>query len=113
GAAILTGWASWLLVNSVCHDPVTLTMQGWPPLISASVALAVCCILLVRLGCPHAPACASALIVALGAASSPVALIGMAVGVMALTAQAVVVSRVVGVNVPLWFPRRTMLESAL
>lgn len=106
-SAVAVGWASWSLVSFVCHNEVTLAMGGWPPLVSASLALAMCCLVLVHLGCPHAPACASALIVALGAASSLSALLGMAIGVATLTAQAILISRVAGVNVPLWSPRPT------
>ncbi len=79
-----------------------MAMGGWPPLVSASLALAACCLVLVHLGCPHAPACPSALIVALDAASNLSALLGMAIGVATLIAQAILISRVVGVNVPLW-----------
>lgn len=112
-SAIVVGWASWSVVSFVCHKEVSLTMEGWPPLVSASVALAVCCVVLVRLQCPHAPACASALIVALGAASTSFALLGMAIGVATLTAQAILISRVAGVNVPLWSPRRSGVGHAL
>lgn len=104
-SAIAVGSASWNLVSFACGREVLLEMGGWPTLVSASLALAVSCILLIWLACPHAPACATALILALGAASDWTALLGMAVGVLALTAEAVLISRVVGVNVPIWSTR--------
>ncbi len=48
----------------------------------APFAMAATCVLLVCLSCPHAPACASALIAALGAADGWVPLLGMAAGVV-------------------------------
>ena len=104
-AAIGCGTAVWHLVCWVCQTEVTLATGGLPLLVSASLALAVSCIALVWLACPHAPACASALILALGAASSWPALLGMVIGVVTLTGEAILISRIAGVNMPLWSPR--------
>ena len=104
-AAIVCGLVVWHVVSYACQAEVTLATGGWPLYVSASLALAASCIVLVLLTCPHAPACASALIVALGAASSWSALLGMGVGVVTLTAQAILIGRVAGVNVPIWSPR--------
>lgn len=105
GSAIVCGWVSWHVVSFLSGQAVAPTTQGAPLLVSASLALALTCILLVRLRCPHAPACASALIVAVGAAGDWLAVLGMAVGVVLITAEAVLISRLAGVNVPLWLPR--------
>ena len=78
---------------------------GWPILVSASMAMAVVCVLLVRLACPHAPACASALITAVGAADGWAPLLGMAAGVILLTAQAILIGRLAGVGTPIWSSR--------
>ncbi len=102
---IAVGYATWRLVSFASGHPVSLETGGWPVLVSASLAMPVSCVLLVRLGCPHAPACASALITALGAADGWVALLGMAAGVVLLTVQAVLISRMLGVRVPIWAPR--------
>lgn len=104
-SAIAAGVAIWHFVTMICGEPVSLDMSGWPILASASLALAVTCILLVWLACPHAPACATALIIALGAANGWSDLLGMASGVVLLTAQAILISRIAGINVPIWFPR--------
>ena len=108
-AAILSGWAVWHLVSLICGQPLTLELAGWPVFISGALALAVSCVLLVRLSCPHAPACATALIIALGAASDWAALLGMAAGVLLLTTQAVMISRIAGINMPTWSPDRDHL----
>ncbi len=112
GSAIVCGWVSWHVVSFVSGQAVSPTTQGAPLLVSASLALALTCILLVRLRCPHAPACASALIVAVGAAGDWLAVLGMAVGVVLITAEAVLISRLAGVNVPLWLPRPRISPAA-
>ena len=76
----------------------------WPTFLSAALALAVTCMLLVRLSCPHAPACASALLIALGAVTDWVELLALAVAVVVLTVQAVCINRIAGLNVPIWSP---------
>ena len=61
---ISVGYATWQLVGIAAGEPVLMATGGWPVLASASIAIAVSAILLIRLDCPHAPGCASALIVA-------------------------------------------------
>ncbi len=102
---IAVGCVTWWLVSAATGDPVSLETGGWPVLASASLAMAATCALLVCLTCPHAPACASALITALGAADGWVPLLGMAGGVVLLTVQAALISRLAGVSTPIWSPR--------
>jgi len=105
GSGILCGWACWHVVSLLSGEAVFPSMHGCALLLSAAMALALTCVMLVRLSCPHAPACASALIVAVGVAGNWLTVLGMAVGVVLITAEAVVISRLAGVNVPLWAPR--------
>ena len=109
-AAMAAGIIVWHFVSFIAGRPVTLEMNGWPIIASASLALALCCVLLVWLSCPHAPACATALIIALGAANDWIALVGMAIGVALLTVQAVLINRVAGVSMPTWTNRQTPLQ---
>lgn len=99
---ISAGLAIWALTSLVCGRPVSLGTGGWLVFASASLALGITCSLLVWLSCPHAPACASALIVALGAVTDWSGLIGMLAGVLLLTGQAVMLNRIAGVNIPRW-----------
>ena len=69
---------------------------------SASLALAVTSVLLVRLACPHPPSCASSLIVAMGGVTDWFGVLLMAVAVVWITAQAVAMSLLAGVPVPTW-----------
>jgi CBS-domain-containing membrane protein len=103
--AMAAGLAVWSAVTFVGGQPVSLPDGGWPVFVSASLALAAACALLVRLNCPHAPACATALIIALGAATSWLDLLGMAAGVLLLTTQAVWLNRAAGVRTPHWSPQ--------
>ena len=103
---IACGYAFW-------HIGVYCSSAGMSPevregviLISASLALAVTCFLLVRFSCPHAPACASALVIALGAVTTLTGVLYMAVAVVLMTAQAVSINRLACLPVPLWSPRR-------
>ncbi len=111
-SAILCGWVSWHVMSFLSGQAVSPTTQDAPLFVSASLALALTCILLIRLACPHAPACASALIVAVGAASDWVTVLGMVVGVVLITAEAVVISRLAGVKVPFWSPRPKVSTTA-
>jgi CBS-domain-containing membrane protein len=104
--AMACGLATWLLVGFVSGSPVSLEAGGWPAVISASLALALTCLLLVRLSTPHAPACASALIVAVGGVTGWLGVPAMALGVVIVTLQAVCVYRLAGLNTPIWSPRR-------
>jgi CBS-domain-containing membrane protein len=104
-SAIVAGYAIWGCVSLVTGKAVHMEAGGLPVFASASLALALTCVLLVSLSCLHAPACATALIIALGAANGPTAFVGMAIGVVLLTAQAVVMHRIANVKAPVWSPR--------
>ena len=101
---ISCGVGSLLVFSFLGGEAITL-QSGGAALCSASLALAGTCYCLVRCSCPHAPACASALIVALGAASTWTAVLGMAAAVVLVTAQAFALNRLVCLPVPLWAPR--------
>ncbi len=99
-----SGWAVWHLVSTVFGGPVSLQTGGLAPVVSASLALAATCVLLIRLSCPHAPPCASSLIIALGGVTDWLGVLLMAVAVVWITAQAVAMNRLAGVHVPTWSP---------
>ena len=103
---IFVGYVAWHAVSITSGCPVTLESGGWPATASASIAMALSSVLMVRLGCTHPPACGSALIAALGAAGGWVPMLGMVAGVVLLTLQAVLLSRLGGVSMPLWSSRR-------
>ena len=103
--AIAVGYATWRLVSIASGDPVSLEAGGWAVLASASMTMGLVCVLLVRLACPHPPACGSALVAALGVADGWVPLLGMVAGVVLLTLQAVLITRLAGVSTPLWSSR--------
>lgn len=102
---MVSGCAAWHLMTYLSGGMVSLQDGGWPLLCSASLALAVTSLLLVRLSYPHPPACASALIIALGGVTDWLALLAMAAAVVLLAFQAVCINRMVGVRVPTWSPR--------
>ena len=103
-SGMAAGWAVWYLVSAVVGGPVSIQTGGLAPVVSASLALAVTCVLLIRLSCPHAPACASSLIIALGGVTDWLGVLLMAVAVVWITAQAVAMNRLAGVHVPTWSP---------
>jgi CBS-domain-containing membrane protein len=103
--SIAAGYVVWWAVSYVAGHPVSLEAGGWPLIMSASMALALMCFLLVRLSCPHPPACGSGLVVALGAVTAPLDLLLMALVIVWLCVQAVALNRAVGVPVPTWSPR--------
>jgi len=100
------GYAVWHLMSHLIGEPVSMEAGGWPLFCSASLALGVNCLLLVRLSCPHPPACASSLVVALGAVTRWHDLLLMALVVVWLVVQAVAMNRFAGLPVPTWSPRR-------
>ena len=103
---LASGFAVWQLMNYLAGEPVSVQAGGWPLFCSASLALAVSCLLLVRLSCPHPPACASGMVVALGAINHGYDVVLMAVVVVWLTVQAVAMNRFAGMPGPTWSPRR-------
>ncbi len=102
--AITTGYAIWRVCSYFAGGAVSLQTRGFWVLCSASLALTVTCYLLVRFSCPHAPACASALIVAVGGVTTLAGVLYMAAAVILVTAQAVTFNRMACVPVPLWSP---------
>lgn len=104
-AAIATGLIVWHAVSFAYGHPVTLDAAQVPTFISGALGLALTCLLLIRLACPHAPACATALIIALGGVTDLFGALTIAVAVVVLTIQAVCINRLVGVRTPLWRPR--------
>jgi CBS domain-containing membrane protein len=105
-AAMACGYAAWLLVSKTSGAAVTIGSGNWTPILSAVPALAGCCLVLIRIACPHPPACGSGLVVALGAVTEPAEMLIMALAVIWLTAQAVFMNRLAGLPVPTWHPRR-------
>lgn len=104
--AMACGFAAWLLVSRLSGTTVTIGSGTWPPILSAVLALAGCCLVLIRIACPHPPACGSGLVVALGAVTQPTEMLIMALAVVWLTAQAVFMNRLAGLPVPAWRPRQ-------
>ncbi len=103
-SGLAAGWAAWYLTSLVVVGPVSMQSGGLAPVISASLALAATCALLVRMSCPHAPACTSCLIVALGGVTDWLGVLLMAFAVIWVTAQAFAMNRLAGVPVPTWSP---------
>jgi CBS domain-containing membrane protein len=99
------GYGVWHLVSYLAGGPVSVETGGWPMFVSAALALTLSCLLLVRISCPHPPACASSLVIALGAVTQWTSILLMAVVIIWLTAQAVAMNRLAGLPVPLWSPR--------
>ncbi len=99
---ISSGCAAWHSLNYACDGNVTLQDNVLYLSCSASLALAMTSLLLIRLSCPHAPACASALIVALGGVTDWTDLLLMAAAVILVTAQSVGINRLASLPVPIW-----------
>lgn len=104
-AGLACGYAVWQLMGLLPGSPVSMQTEGWSLFCGMSLALALTSLLLVRLSCPHAPACATGMIVVLGSITQWHDLLSMALAVIWLTAQAVVMNRLAGLPVPLWHPR--------
>ena len=99
---LVCGFGVWHLMSLLSGEPVSLAVGGWSLYCSAALALALGSLLMVRLRCPHPPACASALVVALGAVTQWSDLVIMAGVVLWLAYQAFAMNRFWGVNVPVW-----------
>lgn len=110
--AMASGLAIWHVVGYLSGEPVALQTGGWPLLCSTSLALALTCLLLVRMSCPHPPACASSMIVAMGGVSDWSDLLYMALAVLLVTIQAGVINRISGLPVPTWAPRAEGADGA-
>ena len=103
-AGIACGWAVWHVVSAGCGAPVSLETGGFAPVASASLALGGTCGLLVRLSCPHAPACASSLIIAMGGVTDWLGVLLMAFAVVWITVQATAMNRLAALPVATWAP---------
>jgi len=103
--SLATGFIIWNLVSYCSGAAVSLQSGNWPLLCSASLTMAVSSVLLLRLSCPHPPACASGLVVGLGAIIAWPDLLVIAVAVVCLTYQAYAMNRLAGLPVPVWSPR--------
>jgi len=99
---LVCGFGVWHLMSFLGGAPVHYDIDGWPLYCSAALALALGSLLMVRLRCPHPPACASALVVALGAVTHWSDLAIMAGVVLWLAYQAFAINRFWGINVPAW-----------
>lgn len=113
GIGIICGWAMWALTSLLAGQEVSLTEPDLALCASANLAFALTCLLLVRFSCPHAPACASALIVATGAMTAWSDLLVMAGAVTLLAGQGIIIHRLLGVNAPLWRQNRAGDPAAL
>jgi len=100
------------VVRSAVSGPVSMEADGWALFASASLAMAASCLLLVRLSCPHPPACASGLVIVLAGVTGWQELLFMALAVVWLTMQAVAMNRFAGLPMPLWSARRMETEES-
>lgn len=108
-----SGYAVWHLVSYLAGEPVSTQAVGLALFCSTSLALALTCLLLVRLACPHAPACASSLVIALGEVTRWQDVLLMAVVVVWITVQAGLMNRFAGLPVPTWSPRKRTAEGTV
>lgn len=100
---MMAGLAGSTAVATVTGSAIGLS-SGPAAVISATLGLALCCVLLVRLDCPHAPSCATCLLIALGGVAGTGELLTMAAAIILITGQAAVVHRVAGLPTALWCP---------
>lgn len=110
--SLATGLVVWNLVSYCSGAPVSLQSGSWPLLCSASLTMAISSALLLRLSCPHPPACASGLVVGLGAIIAWPDLLAIAAAVVCLTYQAYATNRLAGLPVPVWAPRNLNIPAA-
>ncbi|MBN1846076.1 MAG: HPP family protein [Sedimentisphaerales bacterium] len=96
------GYGSWHLVSWLVGSPVGIDTGGGPLYLSAALGLALGALLLVRLNCPHPPACASSLVVALGMVTHLGDMLLMGLVVIWMTFQAILLNRFAGLPVPFW-----------
>ena len=102
---LVIGFSVWNLLSLLAGHDISPQIHSWWLYASASVALGLSCLILVRINCPHPPACASSLVVALGMVTNPAELLIMAAAIVWLAMQAVFLNRFAGINVPLWNAR--------
>lgn len=99
---LATGFCVWHLISYIAGEPVSMGNGDWSVLVSASLTLAFCGILMVRFSCPHPPACASGLVVGLGAITAVPDILFMAGAIGWLAFQAYGMNRWAGLPVPFW-----------
>jgi len=104
-SAITIGSLCWYAASAIVGPSLSMQNGGLTLVCSASLALAITCNVLVRLSCPHAPACASALVITLGGVEAGLGSICLAVAVTLVVVQAIAINRLASVPVPLWSPR--------
>ena len=96
------GTGVWHIASYLAGSGISYENHDWPLFVSATVAMAIVCWLMVRLACPHPPACASCLVVAIGAVTNSVDIVMMFGVLVWLTCQATIMNRLAGLPVPLW-----------
>jgi CBS-domain-containing membrane protein len=104
--SLASGWGIWHLMGALSGEVVSTEVGGWPLFCGTSLTLGISGLLMIRMSCPHPPACASGMIVALGGVTGWYDVAFMAAAVVWLTIQAVGMNRLAGLPVPTWKPRR-------
>ncbi len=99
---LLTGVIVWHIISFLCGNTISPQMASWPLYLSASLALAISALLLVRMSCPHPPACASSLVVAIGAVTGWQNIILMMAVIVYIAWQGFAINRLAGIHVPIW-----------
>ena len=105
-SCLAIGWAAWNLTSYLAGIPDGELANSGFIYLSASVALAISCLLLVRINCPHPPACTSCLVVAWGGVTHWLDILLMAAVIVWLTYQAMAMNRMAGLPVPKWSPKQ-------
>ncbi len=109
-SCLACGYAVWHFTSYLNGSPVSIESGGWLLFCSASLTLAFSCLLLIRLSCPHPPACASAMVVGLGAVTHWQDLLLMGLVVAWVTFQAVAMNRFAGLPVSTWSFREREIQ---
>ncbi len=105
-SCLIIGFSVWHLLSYASGHNISPQIRNAWFYTSAAVALGISCLVLVRLDCPHPPACASSLVVALGMVTNPVELAIMSGAIVWLAMQGVALNRLAGVKMPVWNIRR-------
>ena len=108
-AALATGLLCFEMFERAGDEPWDGPAIPWVAAFSASLALALTFIVLMRLQCLHPPACATAVVAALGELEDGRSIVGIVVAIGALTLQAACTHRAMGIMVPGWSPRQPQL----
>ncbi len=100
--AIGCGGIAWVTITRLLGTPVAFDDPDYALCVSGILAFGLSCFMLIRLHCPHPPACASALIVASGGIAGWLNMLVMVGAVVILAFQSVLLHRMLGVRVPVW-----------